>query len=44
LLVVIAQEPPEVLLTLCIIYVASGPLGVLWRRIKNKQPSEKGST
>ena len=34
LLVVIAQEPPEVLLALCIMYVASGPLGAFWRRIK----------
>jgi CDP-diacylglycerol--serine O-phosphatidyltransferase len=42
LLVVIAQEPPEVLLTLCIIYVASGPLGALWRRIKDKQSPDKG--
>jgi CDP-diacylglycerol--serine O-phosphatidyltransferase len=44
LLVVIAQEPPEVLLTLCIIYVASGPLGALWRRIKVKRSSDRGSS
>jgi CDP-diacylglycerol--serine O-phosphatidyltransferase len=44
LLVVIAQEPPEVLLTLCIIYVASGPLGALWRRIRDKQSPDKGSS
>lgn len=44
LLVVIAQEPPEVLLTLCVIYVASGPLGALWRRIKVKRSSDRGSS
>ena len=44
LLVVIAQEPPEVLLTLCVVYVASGPLGALWRRIKIKRSPDRGSS
>lgn len=36
LLVVIAQNPHEVLLTMCLVYAATGPLVWLYKRIKSK--------
>jgi len=38
LLVIIAQNPHEVLLTMCVIYAFSGPVIWLWRRQFRKPP------
>ena len=45
LLVVIAQNPHEVLLTMCLVYASTGPLVWLYRRIKAKprKPADQPS-
>ncbi len=40
LLVVIAQNPHEVLLTICVIYAASGPVSWVYRRQFKSKPAE----
>ncbi|NKB34301.1 MAG: CDP-diacylglycerol--serine O-phosphatidyltransferase [Pseudomonadales bacterium] len=47
LLVLIAQNPHEVLLTMCVVYAASGPTGWLYRsqfKSKKKKEKETGKT
>lgn len=46
LLVVIAQKPHEVLLTICVFYAASGPLIALYRKLKSRKrkTDQPGST
>jgi CDP-diacylglycerol---serine O-phosphatidyltransferase len=46
LLVVIAQKPHEVLLTICVFYAASGPLIALYRKLnsRKRKTDQPGST
>jgi CDP-diacylglycerol--serine O-phosphatidyltransferase len=46
LLVVIAQKPHEVLLTICVFYAASGPLIALYRKLNSRRhkTDQSGST
>jgi CDP-diacylglycerol--serine O-phosphatidyltransferase len=41
LLVIVAQNPHEVLLSMCVIYAVSGPAGWLYRRQFKKQETDK---
>jgi len=40
-LVIVAQNPHEVLLFMCVIYAVSGPAGWLYRRQFKKQETDK---
>ena len=44
LLVIIAQSPHEVLLSMCLIYALTGPLIWIYKRIKSKSRKSAGGT